>query len=57
VKEVRIEVVRTEKTPDYSGIGWLYAQKLREISNPDGTFTDPALEAEYQQWKKEKGGN
>ena len=55
MKEVRIEVVRTETAPDYSGIGWLYAQKLREISNPDGTFTDPALEAEYQQWKKERG--
>ena len=27
-----------------------------DLSNPDGTFKDPALEAEFQEWQRERNG-
>ena len=27
---------------------------IKKATNPDGTFTDPELEAEFQEWTKEK---
>ena len=29
-----------------------FARMIKKITNPDGSFTDPELEAEYQDWIK-----
>jgi hypothetical protein len=33
-----------------------FARMIREITNTDGTFKDQELEAEFQKWRKDNGG-
>ena len=49
-REIRAEY--TGKTPNLRPAASAFARMIKKITNPDGTFTDPDLEAEYQDWIK-----
>lgn len=49
--------IRTEYTgqePNLRPAASAFARMIKKITNPDGTFTDPDLEAEYQDWIKKR---
>ena len=48
--EIRAEYTGTE--PNFRPMASAFARMIKKITNPDGTFTDPDLEAEYQDWIK-----
>ena len=48
--EIRAEYTGTE--PNLKPAASAFARMIKKITNPDGTFTDPELEAEYQDWIK-----
>ena len=48
--EIRAEY--TGKEPNLRPAASAFARMIKKITNPDGTFTDPDLEAEYQDWIK-----
>ena len=48
--EIRAEY--TGKEPNLRPAASAFARMIKKITNPDGTFTDPDLEAEYQEWIK-----
>ena len=48
--EIRAEYTGTE--PNLKPAASAFARMIKKITNPDGTFTDPALEEEYQNWIK-----
>ena len=50
--EIRAEYTGTE--PNLRPAASAFARMIKKITNPDGTFTDPELEAEFQEWTKEK---
>ena len=49
--EIRAEYTGTE--PNLRPAASAFARMIKKITNPDGTFTDPELEAEFQEWTKE----
>ena len=50
--EIRAEYTGTE--PNLRPAASAFARMIKKITNPDGTFTDPELEAEFKEWTKEK---
>ena len=48
--EIRAEYTGTE--PNLKPAASAFARMIKKITNSDGTFTDPDLEAEYQDWIK-----
>ena len=48
---IRAEYTGTE--PNLRPAASAFARMIKKITNPDGTFTDPELEAEFQEWTKE----
>ena len=48
--EIRAEYTGTE--PNLRPAASAFARLIKRITNADGTFTDPDLEAEYQDWMK-----
>ena len=50
--EIRAEY--TGKEPNLRPAASAFARMIKKITNPDGTFTDPDLEAEYQDWIKKR---
>ena len=48
--EIRAEY--TGQDPNLRPAASAFARMIKKITNPDGTFTDPDLEAEYQEWIK-----
>ena len=52
--EIRAEFTGTE--PNMKPAASAFARMIKKITNPDVTFTDPELEAEYQDWIKKTAG-
>ena len=48
--EIRAEYTGTE--PNLRPAASAFARLIKSITNADGTFTDPDLESEYQDWIK-----
>jgi hypothetical protein len=48
--EIWAEYTGTE--PNLKPAASAFARMIKKITNPDGTFTDPELEEEYQNWIK-----
>ena len=48
--EIRAEY--TGQEPNLRPAASAFARMIKKITNPDGTFTDTDLEAEYQDWIK-----
>ena len=48
--EIRTEYTGTE--PNLKPAASAFARMIKKITNPDGTFIDQELEAEYQDWIK-----
>lgn len=46
--EIRAEFTGTE--PNMKPAASAFARMIKKITNPDGTFMDPELEAEYLEW-------
>ena len=42
------------QTPNLAPVVSAFVRELKKITGPDGCFTDPALEAEFQEWLKEQ---
>ena len=53
---MNIEVVYTGEEPDYRPLAESRMNALLEIVE-DGKFRDPALEEEYQQWRRRRSKN
>ena len=52
--EMEIRAEFTGKDPNLRPAASAFARMIKKITNPDGTFTDPDLEAEYQDWIKKR---
>ena len=50
--EIRAEFNGTE--PNLRPSASAFARMIKKMTNPDGAFSDPELEAEYQEWQKER---
>ena len=50
--EIRAEYTGTE--PNLKPAASAFARMIRSITDADGAFTDPDLEAEYQKWISKK---
>ena len=50
--EIRAEY--TGKEPNLRPAASAFVRMIKKEINPDGTFTDPDLEAEYQDWIKKR---
>lgn len=50
--DFEIKAEYTGKEPNLRPAASAFARMIKKITNPDGTFTDPDLEAEYQDWIK-----
>ena len=50
--EMEICAEYTGTDPNLRPAASAFARMIKKITNPDGTFTDPDLEAEYQNWIK-----
>ena len=50
--EIRAEYTGTD--PNLRPAASAFARLIKSITNADGTFTDPDLEAEYQDWKQKE---
>ena len=50
--EIRAEYTGTE--PNLRPAASAFVRMIKRVTNPDGTFKDPELEAEFQEWTKEK---
>ena len=48
--EIRAEYTGTD--PNLRPAASAFARLIKSITNADGTFTDPDLEEEYQEWIK-----
>ena len=52
--EIRVEYTGTD--PNLRPAASAFARMIKSITNPDGTFADPELEAEYQEWSEKQKG-
>ena len=52
--DFEIKAEYTGKEPNLKPAASAFARMIKKITNPDGTFTDPELEAEYQDWIKKR---
>ena len=53
-KELTIRVEYTGAKPNLQPAASAFARLIRKATNPDGSFSDPDLEAEFQQWMKDR---
>ena len=53
-KELTIHVEYTGENPDLRPAASAFVRLLRQVTNPDGSFSDPDIEAEFQQWMNDK---
>lgn len=53
-KELTIRAEYTGVNPNMKPASSAFASAIRAAVNPDGSFTDSDLEAEFQQWLKDK---
>ena len=53
--EIRAEYTGTE--PNLMPAASAFARLIKSITNANGTFTDPDLEAEYQDWKQKEAAS
>ena len=53
-KELTIRVEYTGENPNLRPAASAFARLLRQVTNPDGSFSDPDIEAEFQQWMNDK---
>ena len=44
----------SEKMPDWGPMASAFARAIDEALDADGNFKDPKLDAEFQEWLKEK---
>lgn len=51
-KDLTIRAEYTGEEPNLTPAAHAFARLMKKITNPDGTFTDPALEAEYREWAR-----
>ena len=51
-KELTIKAEYTGTDPNLVPAAHAFARVIRKITNTDGTFTDPELEAEFQKWRE-----
>ena len=42
------------QTPNLVPVARAFVRAVEKLTGPDGCFTDPALEAEFQEWMKEQ---
>jgi hypothetical protein len=42
------------KPPNWKPMARAFVRAVEKLTGPDGCFTDPALEAEFQEWLKEQ---
>ena len=54
-QEQTIRATYTGTEPNLKPVANALARMLREAVNADGTFIDPELEAEFQEWRKTHG--
>jgi hypothetical protein len=47
-----IHVTYTGNQPNLKPAASAFSRMIKKMVNPDGTFTDAALEAEFQDWKR-----
>jgi len=47
-----IRVTYTGKQPNLKPAASAFSRMMKNMVNPDGTFTDAELEAEFQGWKR-----
>ena len=55
-KELTIRVEYTGENPDLRPAASAFVRLLRQVTIPDGSFSDPDIEAEFQQWMNDKNG-
>ena len=53
--EIRAEYTGTD--PNLRPAASAFARLIKSITNTDGTFADPDLEAEYQDWKQKEAAS
>lgn len=51
---MRIDGVMSRTRGDARPLARHWADKIQKAVKEDGTFADPALEAEYREWKRER---
>ena len=54
MEDLQIRAEYTGNKPNMRPAAGAFARAIRSAVNPDGSFTDPDLEAEFQQWLKDK---
>lgn len=54
--ELTIKAESTGYEPNLKPAASAFARMIKKMTNIDGTFTDPELEAEFQEWMKAKAG-
>ena len=54
MEELQIRVECTGTRPNLQPAASAFARLIRKATNPDGSFSDPDLEAEFQQWMKDR---
>ena len=52
-QELTIKAEYTGTDPNLVPAAHAFARVIRKVTNTDGTFTDPELEAEFQKWREE----
>ena len=56
MNDLKIVTEYTGKDPNLRPAASAFARLIMQVTNPDGSFSDPDLEAEFQQWMKDKDG-
>ena len=57
MNDLKIVIEYTGKDPNLRPAASAFARLIRKATNPDGSFSDPELEAEFQQWMKDRSGD
>ena len=53
-KELTLHVEYAGVKPNLQPVASAFARLIMKATNPDGSFSDPDLEAEFQQWMKDR---
>lgn len=54
-QELTIRATYTGIEPNLKPAASAFARMIKKAVNADGTFTDPELEAEFQEWRRTHG--
>lgn len=55
--DYQIRAEYTGEEPNLRPAASAFARLIKSITNADGTFTDPDLEAEYQDWAQKEAAS